>query len=354
MEGEQSPEGCLDVPSSPPKKSKLNSNRFGMPKLQSSSSDVHAFRQASMTHDRGHVMLSQPEQSVLLGAESLVSRVPLKPESTGTGNYARSQLVSYDGSMAADTAAGQMSHADWSSQPAQAAALYPTPQGSSGQWAETGLPPEHSRTSYYPGQLSAPAPYGGQFWDALDGQSRQHPYHTADDYPAESDSLQVSAGPQLSYQDWGADPMALQPVGQNQHQLPLHPATASAPWSIPVARMQQQQQHQPQQHPIRFPSVRDFNAADVHASADSPPGILRRVVSVGHSAQQEPLSPDSQSTESDASVHEEQVMFEGQFEGHTEDTWRADAGQWPSQDVPQLQMMTREADMCVNGGDQSQ
>ena len=342
MEGEQSPEGCLDVPSSPPKKFKPNSTRPENP--SACSSDQQLPQQASMTNDRGHVMLGQPEQKALLGAESLVSRAPLGAECNGPDDHPSSQRDSDDTEEAAHAAAAGMTDADWMAQPAESALWHSALQGQPGQWAEVVYPQgQPAATGPHTGQMAAPAEAGGQFWDDLDDQYRQQSYPAGDCYSADMDPLHASHRHQShSFQDWAAVPMALQGCEQNQYQHQADadalPAREPIAWPIPLPQMHQQQQQQPQQA-LRFPSVEDFNPADCHTSASPPCTGMRQVVIDGQDDWQSNSSPEHELTESDV---REQVMLEG----HSDESQRADAGRWHDQNVPQVQMMSREADVC--------
>lgn len=335
MEGGQLPEGCLDVPSSPPKKSKLNNTRPVDPSVLSRSSEFQLPQQASMTHDRGHVMLSQPEQQALLGAESLVSRAAFGTEGSSPDDYPSSQH-DYDSREAADPAAAGMINADWMAQPAESALQHSALQG---QWEEVFYPQGQLEAGGpHPGQMAAPAEAGGQFWDDLDDQHRQQSCPAGDFHPAEMASLQASHGHQsLNFQEWAAVPMALQ-GRQQQAEASGLPVQESSAWPIPMPQIHQQQQQQA----VRFPSVQDFNPADLHTAASPPCTGMRQVETGGQDDWESHSSHEDESTESDVSDSEEQVMLEG----HSDEPQRTDAGRWPDQAVPQVQMMSREADVC--------
>ena len=332
LEGEQSHQGSLNVPSSPPKKFKLGSSRPVDPSIPSRFSDFQMPGQPGMSNDREHGMMSQPGQNGLLGAESLVSRAPIRVQSNGSTDRPRSQHDPYD------VAAGGVTHAEVEAQRAEQDFWCSAPQGTSEQRADM----MHSQgqvaaSGPHQGQAPEIAPAGGQFWDRLDGQNGQQALSTAGYQPDEMPSQHAShAYQESSYQ---APALAHEHA---QHHRQRHPAalfaTQTAAWPVRTPQEQQQQQQQ-----IRFPSVADFNPADLHSCAASPPGVgMNQNVSGTQAVWDSPPSAESYSTECEASEFEEQVMFEG----HLEEPKTINAGNagWPEHDVPQVQMMSRKTD----------
>ena len=338
LEGEQAPQGSLDVPSSPPKKFKFDSGRPEDPRLPSRFSDLQLPGQPSMSDDRGHVMMSQPELNALLGAESLVNRAPVSSQGSGPMDYLRRPHDSFG------AAGAKVSHGEGGPQHTEPASWYSEPTG---QWAEMIHPQGQSAArGPHPGQVPTPATSGGQSWNRLDGQSvtahsGQQTFSTAGHRPGEMGPLHAS---HHAHQEGSCQPHAMV-HGQSQHQFQMYPAALpaieSAAWPVRTPQIQQQQQQQQ----IRFPSVTDFNPADFHAFAASPSGGawgMDRVVSGTQQVWDSASSAGSYSTESDGSDCEAQVMFEG----HLEEPSLANAGNasCPDQDVPQMQMMSREND----------
>ena len=348
LEGGQSHQGSLDVPSSPPKKFKMDSSRPADPSIPSRFSDLQMPGQSDMSNDRDHVMMSQPGQNALLGAESLVSRAPVRVQCNGYSDFPRSQCDSYD------VAAGVFSHAEVEAQHAEQDSWCSAPHGtyehrpdmahSQGQLAASG-----------PHQGQVPASAGGQFWDRLKGHNGQQTLSAAGYQPDGMESQHASH----AYQEGSYQEQALtHGQAQHQHQPEGYPAalfaTQTAAWPVQIPQIQQQQQRQPQQQQqqqqIRFPSVTDFNAADFHSSVASPLCVgMNRVVSGTQEAWDSATLAESYSTGTEPSECEEQVMYEG----HLEEPQRINAGNagWPRHNVPQVQMMSRETEI---GDDNSQ
>ena len=331
LEGEQSHQGSLDVPSSPPKKFKLDSSRPEDPNMPSRFSDLQMPGQPGVSRDRDHVMMSQLGHSGLLAAESLVSRAPVRVESNGSADYSRSRHDSYD------AAARGFSHVEVETQHAEHDSLCSAPPGTSGHRADmVQSQGQLAASGLDQGQVAGTAPAGGQVWDRLDGQSAQQTFSTAGYQPDGLDPQHASH----AYQEgiYQAQALAHEQV---QHEHLKYPAallaTQTAAWPVRTPQIQQQQQQQ-----IHFPSVTDFSPADFYSSAASPPVGMNRVVSGTQEVWDSPTSAESYSTESEACECEEQVMYEGQLD----ELQRINAGSggWPKHDVPQIQMMSRETD----------
>lgn len=344
LQGGQSHQGSLDVPSSPPKKFKMDSSRPADPSIPSRFSDLQKPCQPGMSNDRDHVTMSQPGQNALLGAESLVSRAPIRVQSNAYSDFLRSRHDSYD------AAPGGVSHPEVQAQHAEQDSWCSAPQGTSEHRADM----VHSQgqlaaSGPHQGQVPATAPAGGQFLDRLEGQNRQQTLSAAG-YQPDGMELQHASH---AHQEGSYQEQALAHE-QAQHQHQGHPAALfamhTAAWPVRTPQVQQQQQRQPQQQQIRFPTVTDFNTADFHSSVVSPLRVgMNRVVSGTQEVWDLPTSAESYSTESEASECEEQVMHEG----HLEEPQRINAANagWPKHDVPQVQMMSRDTD---NGNDNSQ
>ena len=283
-----------------------------------------------MSNDRDHMMMSQSGQNVLLGAESLVSRAPMRLQSNGCTDYPRSRRDSYNAAthgVSHDVVEAQ--HAEqkaWCSAAQQTSQQRADMVQSQGQLAASGA---------HQGQVPGNAPAGGQFWDRLDGQSGQQTFSAAGYQPDGIDSQQASrAYTESSYQAKALVHERAQDQPRKHSAALL--ATRTAAWPVRTPQQQQQQQQQ-----ICFPSMTDFNPADLNSSAASSPGLgMNRVVSGTRAVWDRPTSAESYSTETEASECEEQVMYEG----HLEAPQRINAGSagWPIHDVPQVQMMSRE------------
>ena len=287
-------------------------------------------------------MLSQPEPSTLLGAESLVSRAAFTAQGHGHDDHAMSQHDSYGSRMAADSAAAGAGSLDWAT-----GFWDPTPQN----FAEPLPYMTHQQEQLAsaeqlldpPGLMPQSAPGGGQFWDRLDDAPMQQQCFTAGYNPHPSEALHGShAYLSIASQAWTADATALQGVAQSQHHThPDHLAANShttATWPVSMQYLQQQQQRQQQ---IVFPIVKDLGPADFHTCASPPDMGLPRIVTDEQAVCHSSSLPEVDLTcnESDASDTEEQVMFEGQLQ----EPQGAGSRSWPVQNVPQMQVMSREA-----------
>lgn len=352
MEGEQSPEGSLDVPSSPPKKFKLDNGRPGDPSMPSRSSDPQLPNQASMHDDRSLAMIPEPGQIPLIGAESLVSRQPI--EYSDVNDNPRSRHHAHD-------VAAEVRQSELAAQHAEPDSWYSAPQGASVEWTDTvahstgqlaavGLDPGqfaaggfHSEqpavSGPQPGQVPGPDLAWGQFWDRVDDQIGQQTFGVASFEPGAMEALHASHVHQVG--SFQANVKALQQSHHQQMWPSLLSATETAAWPVLTTQTQQQQQQQQ----MRFPAVTDFNLADFHTSVASPSAVMSRVVSGTQEVWDSPSSAGSYSTESEANESEEQIMCEGRSE--TPQAVEAGNASWPEQSVPQVQRMSR----VTNDGD---
>ena len=376
-EGEQATSGPL-VPSSPPKKSRLNKDgRSQDTRIPLQPSDSLLPNQAAMNHDVGHVTVSHAGQNTLLGAESLVSRAPF-------GAVRNSSSGSLSDAMAGHKPAARdvgISHGGWE-QPAVSSDWRHPPQESdqystdpksglsAGHLPEahtqaplggSALPQVHLNATVLPcaqlGQLQESALIGGQFWDRLDAynaqmQQQQHQHqHIRDFQAAVADPRHAShAQQQGSFLDWTADPAISHVHNDSQGHCPYPGAsvaagTAASAWPVPsrlVIPSQQLPRQPQQQQQIQWPSARDFNPADFHTAAAVIPGQADAVDdNLNYSQSGSPTS--SRTTESDASEcddsdQDEHLMWASRLSFEDVD------GDWAEQHVPQMQSMSREAD----------
>ena len=328
LEGEESHESWLDVPSSPPKKFKLDSSRPEDTSIPSAASGLQLPCQPGMSHDTGHVMMSQPGQKALLGAESLVSRAPVGAEGNDPNDYTKGRHVSYD------AAAAGVSHAEVEAQHAKQDSWCASsaPQGTSGQRAGR-VQGQLAACAPHVGQVPALAPPGEQLWDRLDVQTGQQAFQTTGHQSLEMQPQHASHAHQ---EDCFQAEAMVHEGNQHHHQMyPVALKAKNAAWPVRTPQQQQQQQQQ-----IQFPSAADFNPADFYSSAVSPPGAgMQRGVRGAQEVWDSLSSAESYSTESEASECEEQVMYEGHL-GEPRESDSGDAG-WPKQDVPQVQRMSR-------------
>jgi len=293
-EGEQATTSPPE-PSSPPKKSRLNKDgRCRDPRMPLWQSDPQLPTQAAMTQDMGHVTMSHAGQHALLGAESIVSRAPHRAAWYGPGESAVHQRHS------------------------EASAL---PQA-------------------YARQFPSIPPAAAHYWQGHGEQLQQQPLQFGSYQPSMVMPVYTQHAQQQSQPGWTADACTAQMRQCEAQARPDYQAEADAAaggWPMPdhlVIPSLQVPQQQQQQQQVRQPTVKDFNSADFHAadavSADDE----------GHDHWQSIASASSRAsdteTDDDSSGDvDEQNMFEPSEP-------LSKAGNWVEDDVPQVQLMSRD------------
>ncbi|DBA95811.1 TPA: Cyclin-dependent kinase-like 3 [Trebouxia sp. C0004] len=296
-EGEQATTSPPE-PSSPPKKSRLNKDvRCHDPRLPLWQSDSRLPDQAAMSHDMGHVPMSHAGQHALLGAESIVSRTPIE------------------------------------------AAFYSP--------SESAVHQRHSEASALPQayvrQFPSIPPAAEQYWQGPGEQLQQQPLQCASYQPSMVMPVYIQHAQQQGQPGWIADACTAQMhqcEAQAKANYRAEADAAAGGWPmpdhlvIPSLHVSQQQQQQVQQ-----PTVKDFDSADFHAadavSADD-----------GHVHWQSLASASSRTSDTETDVDssvgvDEQIMFEPARVPTPQECSKAN--DWVENDVPQVQLMSRDA-----------
>ena len=289
-EGEQATTSPPE-PSSSPKKSRLNKDgRCRDPRMPLGQSEPQLPTQAAMTQDMRHVTMSHVGQHALLGAESIVSRSPAK-----AAWYSPSEMAVHQ------------RHSEELALPQAYARHFPS------------IPPavEH----YWPGhgeQLQQQPLQFGSYQPSMvmpvcTQHAQQQPGWTADACTAQVRQCETQAGPDYQAE---AD-------------------TAAGGWPMPDHLVIPSLQVPQQQQQVRQPTVKDFKSADFHAADDvsaddDGPDHWQSIATASSRAS------DTETDDDSSGDVDEQVMFELS-------TMPSQAGNWVENDVPQVQLMSRDA-----------
>ena len=258
-------------------------------------SEPHLPDQAAVTQGMGHVTMG------LLGAESIVSRAPQRAAWYGPGEFAIHQ----------------------------------------GRSEASALPQDYAR------QFPSIPPAVEHFWQGHGEQLQQQPLQFGSYQPSMVIPIYAQHAQQQRQPGWTADACTVQ-VRQCEAQATLNyqaeADTAAGGWPMPdhlvIPSLQVPQQ---QQQKVCLPTVKDFNSADFHAadavSADDD----------GHDHWQSTASASSRTsdTETDNASSgdvDEQNMFGDVDEQNMFEPSEAPskAGNWVEDDVPQVQLMSRD------------
>jgi len=284
-EGEQATTSPPE-PSSPPKKSRLNKDgRCRDPRMPLWQSEPQLPDQAAMTQDMGHVTMG------LLGAESIVSRAPQRAAWYGPGESAIHQK-----------------HGEASALPQDYARQFPS------------IPPavEH-------------------FWQGHGEQLQQQPLQFGSYQPSMVMPVYAQHAQQQGQPGWTADACTAQMRQCEAQAGPDYQAEADAAaggWPMPDHLVIPSLQVPQQQQQVRQPTVKDFNSADFHTADDVS-------ADEGHDHWQSIVPASSTASDTRADVDssgdvDEQIMFEPS-------RMPSKAGSWMENDVPQVQLMSRDA-----------
>lgn len=376
-------------PSSPPKKSRLNSDgRSQDPRMPLQLTDSQLADQVGMTHDLGHVAMSHAGQNALLGAESIVSRAPCMPTWYGpSGDDRGTDSVMGSGTAARDAAMGcglwdqQMSKSELGRMHPESdlsdsaspdseltagqcpVAAYPqahmaVPALSQAHIPEAAMHQGHLRPSALfqghlqeealhmhacPGQVPHNAMPVPEFWEGRNGQQLQQQLLFGSVHPGMLQPVYAQhAQQQGGHLQWPTKPATAQMNIQAYQAYKAEPDsqaaadTAAGGWPMPdhlvIPSLQNAQQQQQQ---LRQTAVRSLNTKDYHA-ADTAPAAYER----HHSEWESSPHASNSATESESDGDfDEQIMFEP-----TEASSEAVGDEWLEHDVPQMQLMSREVD----------
>ncbi len=290
-EGEQATTSPPE-PSSPPKKSRLNKDsRCRDPRMPLWESGSQLPDQAAMTQDMGHVTMSHAGQHALLGAESIVSRAPAK--------------------------------AAWHS-PSESA--FDQRHGEA-----PALPQAYTR------QLPSSPPAAEHYWQRHGEQLQQQQLQFDSYQPSMTMPVYTQHAQQQGQPGWTADACTAQMHQCEAKARPDHQAEAdmvAGGWPMPDNLVIPSLQVPQQQQQVRQPTVKDFNSADFHTADDVS-------ADEGHDHWQSIVPASSTASDTRADVDssgdvDEQIMFEPS-------RMPSKAGSWMENDVPQVQLMSRDA-----------